>query len=175
MRAAWLWRPFRLDPELPGEVMHSRALGPAVLVAAGIAGIFAIGAAVGVLLEGAGFPTALVTVVGGIASGLLAWVLTGTLYWVLARLVGGSGSLAATLATLAFAYVPLVLSTLSFVPALGAVLAFAGGVLASINVIWALGTVHGFGLPRAILVWALPVLLGVLVTALVVLLAPPVG
>ncbi len=172
MRPDWLWRAFRLDPELPAEVLNGRVVGPAVLVAAGISGVFAVGTAAGVVLDGRGLPTALVTVVGGVASGLMAWIVAGLVYWLLARLLGGRGSLLATLATLAFALVPLVLAAVTFLPGIGAVLAFAGSVLASINTIWALAAVHRFGLARAVLVWALPPLAGILVTALLLLAGP---
>lgn len=158
-------RALKLDPTLYREVaLGEQFTTEAAMIAVGVAVLAGIGS----LLSGS-FVGFLMGIILGL---LLGWVLWAFLAQWIGGLQGGTANFNQMLRGLGYARVPGALSLLSFIPILGGLLAFIGGIWSLVAGVIAIREAHQFDTTKAIVTaivgWLVYIIATMLITSLLI-------
>lgn len=152
-------RTFRLDQTLAPEVVRDGAFSQAFLVVLVVAIASAIGTGGSIAISGLGLGDIASIAIGSAIGLFIGWAIAAAIYYVSARLLGGTGSFGGMMTSLGFAYAPGVLAIFGFIPFLGGLIALVGSILVIVNIIFAIKGSQNLTTGRAIVAWILPSLI----------------
>ncbi|MFQ6059464.1 MAG: YIP1 family protein [Anaerolineae bacterium] len=147
-------RAARLNIDVYEEVERDEAATTEALIVVVLVSLLAgVGSGLATLLSRqAGFGGAVGSLIFGVIAALIGWVIWAFLtYFIGTRLFGGTATWGELLRTLGYAYTPGVLGVFSFIPCLGALLAFVGAIWQLVATIVAVRQALDFDTTKAVL------------------------